>query len=124
YAADGDAEGLVDVIRRAEAGGEVWNYWAHRRIKHFKDKARLRRLLNEQKFEQQMDFSQDIKDGLSERLMEAATAEGEPMDEAAGAEKGGGAQVGKRKTRPPSDVEGFADSSSELAEMAGSVRQI
>jgi len=124
YAADGDAEGLVDVVRRAEAGGEVWNYWAHKRIKHFKDKTRLRQLLEEQKFAQQMDFSQDIKDGLSERLMEAAAVEGGQMVEAARAEEWGGAPKKKSKTRQPSDVEGFADSSSELAEMAGSVRQV
>ncbi|KAK0926515.1 hypothetical protein LTR91_002166 [Friedmanniomyces endolithicus] len=119
YADDQDAEGLVDVVRRAEAGDEVWNYWAHRRIKNFRDKERLGRLLEEQKFEQRMDFSQDIKKGLSERLMEAAAGEGRQMDE-----EWSGAPKKASKKRPPKDVEGFADSSSELAEMAGSFRQV
>ncbi|TKA75675.1 hypothetical protein B0A55_03194 [Friedmanniomyces simplex] len=124
YATSQDAEGLVDVIRRADASGDVWDEWTQKGVQQFNDKLRLKKLLERQGFEKRMDFSQDIKGTLAGRLMGETVGEGERAGHATRADGWGSVQPEESGMRPPNDEEGFADSSAELAELAGTVRQV
>jgi len=68
YAQTQNEEGLVDVLRRSEQSGLVWNDWTRRGVGRFRDQERLRDLLRKQKLEQDLDFSGDLKGGLEKRL--------------------------------------------------------
>ncbi|KAK5745113.1 hypothetical protein LTR17_001564 [Elasticomyces elasticus] len=123
YGTGQDGEGLLDVIRRAEASGDVWSEWSQKGVRRFEDKARLRQLLEQQGFERRMDFTTDIK----ERVFEKVSGEGDDV----GSDTDGptamqssrhGDVAHRRSSKRPRD--GFADSSAELAEMAGSFRQM
>lgn len=113
YARDQDAEGLVDVVRRVERSGFAWDEWMRRGVSRFRDKQRLRHLLERQRFEQNMDFTRDIKGRLGERLSGA--------DDDAVADRMGSSVRRVERGRAMRAKEGFADSSAELAELAGGV---
>ncbi|KAK5724973.1 hypothetical protein LTR17_013358 [Elasticomyces elasticus] len=128
YGTGQNGEGLLDVIRRAEASGDVWSEWSQKGVRRFEDKARLRQLLEQQGFERRMDFTRDIK----ERVFEKVSGEGDDV----GSEESMNGRIAMQSSRH-GDVEdvahrrsskrprdGFADSSAELAEMAGSFRQM
>lgn len=111
YATAQDAEGTLDSLRRLEQSGTAWSEWTHKGLRRFQDKQRLRLLLEQQRLEQSLDFSGELKEGLAQKLSEP----GEVADEY-------GSSVDdptSRSTSRSSDAGGFADSSAELAEMTG-----
>ncbi|KAK5697382.1 hypothetical protein LTR97_007520 [Elasticomyces elasticus] len=123
YGTGQDGEGLLDVIRRAEASGDVWSEWSQKGVRRFEDKARLRQLLEQQGFERRMDFTRDIKEKVFEKV--SGEADEESTDERIAMQRFQDGEVEgvahRRSSKRPRD--GFADSSAELAEMAGSFRQ-
>ncbi|KAK4951366.1 hypothetical protein LTR10_010339 [Elasticomyces elasticus] len=124
YGTGQDGEGLLDVIRRAEASGDVWSEWSQKGVRRFEDKARLRQLLEQQGFERRMDFTRDIKEKVFEKV--SGEADEESTDERIAMQRFQDGEVEgvahRRSSKRPRD--GFADSSAELAEMAGSFRQM
>lgn len=92
HARSQDAEGLLDAIRRAADDGLQWNEWTHRGVARFRDKEKLRQILEKQRFEQSMDFTRELKGGLEEKLRlgqgkgEGGGVHAEPLTASAGDE--------------------------------------
>ncbi|KAK4575384.1 hypothetical protein LTR86_001238 [Recurvomyces mirabilis] len=77
YARNQNEEGLVDVLRRSEQSGLVWNDWTRKGVGRFRDQERLREALRRQRLERELDFSGDLRAELEERLGGSWEGEGE-----------------------------------------------
>ncbi|KAK3110382.1 hypothetical protein LTR53_015385 [Teratosphaeriaceae sp. CCFEE 6253] len=123
YAGEQDAEGLVDAVRRSEAAGHAWSAWDQGGLQRFNDKQRLREILETERYERELDFTGDIKGTLEGRLAEAETGDASTFESK---QLGSGLrQDGDGAPLPPvTSTAEFADSSAELAELAGSYREI
>ncbi|KAK3673709.1 hypothetical protein LTR78_006262 [Recurvomyces mirabilis] len=77
YARNQNEEGLVDVLRRSEQSGLVWNDWTRKGVGRFRNQERLREALRRQRLERELDFSGDLTGGLVRRLGGIRGGEGE-----------------------------------------------
>lgn len=117
YAAAQNFEGTLETCRRMQQSGVVWNEWTERGLRRFRDKQKLKALLEEQRLQQNLDFSSELKEGLAGKL-------GEPAD---GAQESSTTETSPREARPHvarATVEGTADSAPELTETLGSINHV
>ncbi|KAK4541238.1 hypothetical protein LTR36_008154 [Oleoguttula mirabilis] len=112
YAAAQNSEGTLDTLRRMERSGVTWNEWTHRGVRRFRNQQRLKELLEEQRLQQNLDFSGELKDGLAYKL-------GDGSGEAAQEQERG--SLTEATPRGASIVERGADSAADLAKMAGGI---
>ncbi|KAI7497395.1 hypothetical protein KC367_g5896 [Hortaea werneckii] len=68
YARTQDTNGLLDALRRMQADGAVFNDWTQGSLRRFRDRDRLRQILDEQRLQRSLDFTVDLKEGLGVRL--------------------------------------------------------
>ncbi|KAI7335260.1 hypothetical protein KC354_g17885, partial [Hortaea werneckii] len=68
YARTQDTNGLLDSLRRMQADGAVFNDWTQRSLRRFRDRDRLRQILDEQRLQRSLDFTGDLKEGLGLRF--------------------------------------------------------
>ncbi|KAK5127633.1 hypothetical protein LTR85_006974 [Meristemomyces frigidus] len=108
YAAAQDSEGMLDALRRMGQGGFAWNEWTRRNVTRLRNQQKLKELLEEQRLQQNLDFSGELKEGLVHKLLSG------PDDKAA-QELGSLPEMSPRLNAGA--VGGFADSATELAEM-------
>ena len=69
YAGKQDLKGTLESLRRYEASGEVYNAWTARGLARFKNQRRLRDELEKERYQQSMDFTDDLKQELEAKLM-------------------------------------------------------
>ena len=86
YARAQDVEGTARALRSMETAGMVWDAWAHGGLKALRDKRKLQERLEKSRLQQSLDFTDELKQGLGERLSK------------------------------PGEVAGFGDSPAEIAE--------
>lgn len=72
YAKQQDFDGLLDVFNRMEASGHAWDEWTYRGLRRFRNSQRLQDALERKGKEVRLDFTDDLKKGLQERLRGAA----------------------------------------------------
>ncbi|KAK3722662.1 hypothetical protein LTR37_002232 [Vermiconidia calcicola] len=68
YARAQDVEGTIDVVRRADQAGMVWDAWTHSGLKALRNKDRLMEELRKERLRRNLDFTGELKSGLEERL--------------------------------------------------------
>lgn len=107
YARTQDEEGTVDALRRAERAGHVWDRWTYGGLKSLRNQGRLKVELERGRLRRSLDFSEEVRRGLGERL-------GGVDEEVEGGELG---NVGASEDRDGMETrDGFADSPGEIAE--------
>ncbi|EMC97721.1 hypothetical protein BAUCODRAFT_33443 [Baudoinia panamericana UAMH 10762] len=106
YAQAQDAEGLAETVRRADEQGTVWNQWAEVSLRRFRNREKLKSILDEQRLQQSLDFSGELKEGLGVRLSKAGEREG--------------VRGLRESARRPFGGERHADASAELEKLASS----
>jgi len=70
YAGVQDVGGTVESLRRAEREGMVWDHWTRRGLRFLRERERLEGELRRRRVAESLDFSGELKEGLSERLSE------------------------------------------------------
>jgi pentatricopeptide repeat protein len=68
YASSQDFEGLLDAVGRLEAGGHAWDEWTYNGLRRFRNTEQLKGALELRGKKMQLDFTQDLKQGLEARL--------------------------------------------------------
>lgn len=71
YARAQDEEGTLDALRRAEQGGLVWDRWTYAGLKWLRNQQRLKAELEKGRLQRRLDFTNELKKGMGERLSEA-----------------------------------------------------
>ncbi|KAI6811380.1 hypothetical protein KC340_g17441 [Hortaea werneckii] len=71
YARTQDTNGLLDSLRRMQADGAVFNDWTQGSLRRFRDRDRLRQILDQQRLQRSLDFTGDLKEGLGWRFGES-----------------------------------------------------
>ncbi|KAI7710244.1 hypothetical protein KC353_g9837 [Hortaea werneckii] len=71
YARTQDTNGLLDSLRRMQADGAVFNDWTQGSLRRFRDRDRLRQILDQQRLQRSLDFTGDLKEGLGVRFGES-----------------------------------------------------
>lgn len=110
HARSQDVESTFDTLREAEQSGYIWNRWTEDGIKWLRDRGRVMRemeLRRQRKIGRDIDFTDDLKLGLGEKL--SAWEEGDAASEDAV----GTGDVEQVRYVPQS---GFADSAADIAE--------
>jgi len=69
YATSQDREGLLGSLRRMEQSGAAFNEWTYRGMRRFKDQQRLKEVLEQQRLQQRLDFSGELKADLAQKLV-------------------------------------------------------
>lgn len=127
YAGAQDLEGTVEVLRRAEAEGMVWDFWTRRGLRFLREREGLEVLLKRRRVSEVLDFSSELKVGLAERLGGdvllseevdgLSTEEGGALSSeeasALSSEEVNALPVEEAKVM---EVQGFGDSAAEIAE--------
>jgi pentatricopeptide repeat protein len=123
YARAQDEDGLLDTLRRSDEGGVMWDDWTRRGLRWFRNKERLRVLLERQKFERSLDFTQDLTGQMTKRLTDGGVEITQPAQPLS---QGGESTMHLQKIKGRERVhpEGFADTSADLAEMPGLVEYV
>ena len=123
YANAQDADGVVEVLRRAEAEGLVWDVWTYKGLRRLRDRSKLEEEFRQRRTVEQLDFSGDIKVGLGERLggEHAVERAGEVTDTRVAEFQD--SSEGVREWPKASGGQGFGDSPGEIAEHEVSVAQ-
>lgn len=70
YARVQSLKGTVDALSRAEEVGLVWDRWTYGGLQALRDRQKLQDEIAKARFERNMDFTEDLKEGLGERLKE------------------------------------------------------
>lgn len=116
YARAQDVERTVETVRRAEERGMVWDAWTHKGLRKLRNQERLREELRAKRMEKNLDFSDELKNGIGERLSGAVTDE--PRSDVA-------EEVARNDEKDSVDgqsasevYEGFADSPGDMAELS------
>ena len=68
YARAEDVAGAADALARAEARGLRWNAWTHAALRTVRRRHRFREVLARRRVARRLDFSEELKSGLVERL--------------------------------------------------------
>ena len=68
YAKQQDFDGLIDVIDRLESSGHAWDEWTYSGLRRFRNSGKLQDALERRGKAVKLDFTDDLKKGLRERL--------------------------------------------------------
>lgn len=84
YAGEQDAEGLRDVMARAEESGHVWDEWTYGGLRRFRNSAKMQALIESRNKEVPLDFTSDLKEGIEARMTQPEAEEKLRSDEQPG----------------------------------------
>ncbi|TKA23451.1 hypothetical protein B0A50_07478 [Salinomyces thailandicus] len=110
YAREQDSNGLLESMKRMQDSGIALSEWTRRGLGRFKDRGRLRGILEQQRLQQSLDFSGDLKSGLAQRLSTPPLVGQEPLAVTQGSEVQDHTVDGHHQGI-------FGDSPAEMAEM-------
>ena len=68
YASQQDFDGMVDAMRRLDATGHAWDEWTYNGLRRFRNTERLQGVMAGRAKTMQLDFTDDLKQGLGARL--------------------------------------------------------
>jgi pentatricopeptide repeat protein len=68
YASQQDFDGMVDAMRRLDATGHAWDEWTYNGLRRFRNTERLQGVMEGRAKTMQLDFTDDLKQGLGARL--------------------------------------------------------
>lgn len=74
YAGEQDMEGLLSAVNRIDEHGHSWDEWTYGGLRRFRNSEQLKLAMDKRrpKATAQLDFTSELKDGIGERLSEAA----------------------------------------------------
>jgi pentatricopeptide repeat protein len=70
YASQQDFDGLLDTIGRLDASGNSWDEWTYNGLRRFRNTEQLKGAMEQRGKTMQLDFTDDLKQGLGARLSE------------------------------------------------------
>jgi len=70
YAGAQDTEAIIKTIRRAETSGYHWSAWTYGGLRKLRDSEKLRKVMAARGYAGELDFSDEIKQGLGARIEE------------------------------------------------------
>lgn len=70
YAGAQDSDKVIDTIRRAEDSGFQWDAWTYGSMRRFRESGKLQEILRQRGYAGELDFSNEIKQGLGARIEE------------------------------------------------------
>ncbi|KAM0715547.1 hypothetical protein Q7P37_009045 [Cladosporium fusiforme] len=72
YSSEQDYDGVRDAMRRLDESGCAWDEWTYRGLRRFRNPEKMKAAMAERGRDVQLDFTNDLKEGLGARLNEAA----------------------------------------------------
>ena len=84
YARAQDMGRTLDALDRAQQSGMVWDEWTYGALKGFRDRETLQRELERRRLVRKLDFSEDLKVGIGERLRRVEGEEGSGFSDSPG----------------------------------------
>lgn len=76
YASSQDFDGMMEAVGRLEASGHVWDEWTYNGLRRFRNSEQLKGALDLRGKKVQLDFTDDLKQGLEARLSLSSEAAG------------------------------------------------
>lgn len=74
YASQQEYEGLVDTMSRLDSSGHAWDEWTYNGLRRFRNTEQLKGAMEQRGKTMQLDFTNDLKQGLEARLSEETLA--------------------------------------------------
>ena len=68
YASQQDFDGMLGAMRRLDASGHAWDEWTYRGLRRYRDAEQLKGVMERRAQTMQLDFTDDLKQGLGARL--------------------------------------------------------
>ena len=70
YAGQQDFDSMLDIVGQLDAGGHAWDEWTYNSLRRFRNTEQLKGAMERRGKTMQLDFTDDLKQGLGARLSE------------------------------------------------------
>jgi pentatricopeptide repeat protein len=72
YASQQDFDGMLGAMRRLDASGHAWDEWTYNGLRRYRNAEQLKGVMERRAQTMQLDFTDDLKQGLGARLSKEA----------------------------------------------------